>query len=387
MKKQAIYILLLAAVAASSCVYSFEPEIDKSAPRKLVVEGDILIGTVSTINLSYMSYLDEEYSPLTFSASARVECEDGTVYKPFLEPSVGSFQFNLYTASPDKRYRLYVELQDGREYTTPWMDVHKAPVIDDITHELDSVFNRVMFNLSLHSDDGEQYFRWYFDEDWEYNSIWNATHYYVPPTEDIPTGYMLEYGKYEGIYHCWVHSSSTNLMFTTTRDLDSDIVTERNFYRVPADSKMMSVMYAMNVTAESLSADSYNYRKNVRTNSDNLGDLFAPIPSEMRGNIRNVNDSTELVLGYVNVSQVTSKRIFVDNNETGYYNVRKYIPEEDLPIPLGPEEWSRYYYNKKFLPVSKGEGGTYYWAPARCVDCRMQGGTKNRPAFWPNKDY
>ena len=126
MKKQAIYILLLAAVAASSCVYSFEPEIDKSAPRKLVVEGDILIGTVSTINLSYMSYLDEEYSPLTFSASARVECEDGTVYKPFLEPSVGSFQFNLYTASPDKRYRLYVELQDGREYTTPWMDVHKA---------------------------------------------------------------------------------------------------------------------------------------------------------------------------------------------------------------------------------------------------------------------
>ena len=394
MRKIVIYIILtVAAAAATSCIYPFEPELDRSAGRNLVIEGDLLVGSYSRVKLSYMSYLDEDISEWAVRAAVWAENERGDRFEGMNEGS-NTYYVSLYGADPSSRYRLCVRLDDGREYASEWAEARKAPVVDDITFEPNTDSTLVMFNISLHSDDGEQYFRWSFDEDWEYHSLYRATHKYVYVTEDDPMfefspyGYMVQYGSREGTYYCWKHESSHDLMFTTTRELSTNTVTERNFYRVPASSNKMSILYAITVTAESLSEDCYDYWKNVRTNSENLGDLFAPIPSEMRGNIYNVADSTELVLGFINVSATSQKRIFVDNTVTGFYNERIFVPEEDLPIPLPyGEDWVRYYLYKKFLPVGKGEAESFYWAPARCIDCRMAGGTKNRPTFWPNDHY
>ena len=53
MRKILIHIMLLmVTVAVSSCVYPFEPELDKSAGRNLVIEGDLLIGSFSYIRLT-----------------------------------------------------------------------------------------------------------------------------------------------------------------------------------------------------------------------------------------------------------------------------------------------------------------------------------------------
>ncbi len=389
MKKSLTYLIIwMVAALAASCVYPYEPEVDKSSGRNLVVEGDILIGeSQCNFRLGYMLYLDEEISNKRVTATVRVESEAGRVFDGH-PLSANEYQVDLATADPDDRYRLHVVLEDGREYASEWAEVRKPCVVDDITHELDNMTGRVRFNITLHSDDGEKYFRWYFDEDWEYASLYEATHKYVVDLEDPEdSGHMEEFFRGEGTHYCWMSQQSTGLYFTTTRDLDSDKVQEKNFYRVPAQSQRMSSLYSMNVKVESMTEDCYDYWKNVRTNSENLGDLFAPIPSEMRGNIYNLADPDETVIGYVNVSMIAQKRIFVDNEITGYYVRNPYIPEEDWMIDLPPAEWRRYYVNKQYLPVSKGEGSIFYWAPKRCVDCRLQGGTKNRPAYWPNEHF
>ena len=389
MKKTALYMFLwIAAAAVSSCVYPFEPEVDRSSGRKLVVEGDILIGEpVCEFSLGYMYYLDEDILNQPVRATVRVESESGKVYGCTINDAY-KYVTDLSVASPDDRYRLYVKLEDGREYASEWAEVRKPCVVDDVTHELDSWSGQVRFNITLHSDDGEQYFRWFFDEDWEYESLYNATHWYhVDLSDPDDAGYMVQYGEREGTHYCWMHERSTGLFFTTTRDLDSDKVQEKNFYRIAAQSQRMSSLYSMNVKVESITEDSYDYWKNIKTNSENLGDLFSPIPSEMRGNVYNLADPDEIVLGYVNVSGLAKKRIFVDNLVTEYYVHKTYIPEDDWMIDLLPDEWRRYYLYKQYLPVSKGEGSIFYWAPKRCVDCRLQGGTKNRPDFWPNKHY
>lgn len=388
MRNILIHIMILMVTAAvSSCVYPFEPELDKSAGRNLVIEGDLLIGSYSYIRLGYMSYLDEDVAEWDVKAEVRAEDEKGNMY---IGKRVDSnlYLISLNLADPSSRFRLYVVLDDGREYASEWAEARRAPVVDEITHELYAPTNQVRFNITLHSDDGEQYFRWFFDEDWEYESLYNATYWYDLDIEDPEdNGRMIKYGEREGTHYCWMNQQSTGLYFTTTRDLESDKVQEKNFYRVAAQSQKMSSLYSMNVRVESTTEDCFDYWKNVRTNSENLGDLFSPIPSEMRGNIYNLSDPDEIVLGYVNVSTIAEKRVFVDNNETGYYIKKTYIPEEDWMIEVPTSEWRRYYLYKQYLPVSKGEGSIFYWAPKRCVDCRLQGGTKNRPVFWPNKHY
>jgi hypothetical protein len=394
MKKRALYMILWMAAAASSCVYPFEPDVKSSAGRNLVIEGDILIGDISTIQLGYMAYLDEDYYELAVPAEVQVESESGKVYQGRNITDANNYVVNLIDATKDDKYRLHVKLDDGREYATAWTTPRRPCVVDEITHELDSTRSQVRFNISLHSDDGEQYFRWYFDEDWEYESLYEAKYLYnPPPKEDFDNGgtdpgYMTKIVRpRDGTHYCWMNDVSHLLLFTTTRDLESNRVTEKNFFRVASQSQKMSLLYAMTVRVESLSKESYDYWNAMKTNSEKVGDLFSPIPSEMRGNIYNVKDSTELVLGYINVSGVAEKRVFVDNSVTGYYVKNPRIPEENWMIPITTDEWPRYYYYKNYLPVSEGEGPEFYWAPKRCVDCRLQGGTKERPSFWPNKHY
>lgn len=377
--------------ALVSCVYPFSPELPQEE-RKLVVEGDIILGDYTNVKLSYMAYLDErDYEPV-HESTVMVQDSEGNEYQAFY-----SFTSGIYTIdtrqpkSLSAQYRLYVKLRDGREYASEWQTPRKGPEIDSITHELDDVGFSVRFNLSLHSNDGEQYFRWSFDEDWEYRVYYRADYYYVPPTpddEEHPYGQILPYGQGEGTRYCWKKGSSTALMLTTTKELSSDTVTEKNFYRINRDNQKFMILYSMNLKAESLSEDAYNYWHNMSTNSENVGNLFAPIPSEMRGNIYSLSDPDELVLGFINVSTVSQQRIFVDNEKTKYYTVPWKLEDDEVSRVINPEDWRSEYYSKyKMRPIAKGEGDTYYWSQIQCVDCRYLGGTKDKPSFWPNDHY
>ena len=104
----------------------------------------------------------------------------------------------------------------------------------------------------------------------------------------------------------------------------------------------------------------------------------------------NTENPDELVLGYVGVFSVASKRLFVDNSKARFYrNASGPLPAPDT---LGkPDEW-RKAYNQGMRPamdVWNEEGNRllgYEWWPVRCVDCRALGGSKRKPDYWPNRD-
>ena len=86
-------------------------------------------------------------------------------------------------------------------------------------------------------------------------------------------------------------------------------------------------------------------------------------------------------MGYVSVSRSNSCRKWMDD--------RFYIPtfwSDDFFTFVEEEEYENYYTNWEYRPVRtivqenvvKGVG----WAPARCVDCVLAGGTKEKPSLW-----
>jgi len=102
-----------------------------------------------------------------------------------------------------------------------------------------------------------------------------------------------------------------------------------------------------------------------------MGSLFAPIPSEMNGNITNVS-STKKAIGYVDVSIPSKKTLFISSQEAGYEPSGKSCEVLD--------------YSKTGYGIFQldNSGAVTSWAPVECIDCTRNGGTKNKPAFWPN---
>jgi hypothetical protein len=143
-------------------------------------------------------------------------------------------------------------------------------------------------------------------------------------------------------------------------------------------------MYRIKVDLEPLTKEAYLYWENVKSNSDYNGNLFAPTPSEMVGNIRCEQEPEELVIGYISAAQRAEKTIYLDAEEVQFY--KDSDPYEEPQLLESQIDWYEFYLRKRFLPYSSVVPGNYsqtYWAPARCVDCRLRGGTLARPDDWP----
>ena len=82
-----------------------------------------------------------------------------------------------------------------------------------------------------------------------------------------------------------------------------------------------SFQYPFFVTVKQLSItrDAYNYWERIKIVINNQGSLFDIPPAPVNGNIFNVNDSEETVLGYFEVAKTTTSRIYTTNADVPFY--------------------------------------------------------------------
>jgi hypothetical protein len=129
------------------------------------------------------------------------------------------------------------------------------------------------------------------------------------------------------------------------------------------------------------------YWEQLQKNTENIGTLFDPLPSQLTGNITCLNDAQEIALGYVGAHTVSEKRIFIAPSElprtwrplTGYESC---IP----PDTVDPADIHTVFGFGKVVPVKaaydvKGVFKGYTSGTRDCVDCRLRG-TAIRPSFW-----
>ena len=110
----------------------------------------------------------------------------------------------------------------------------------------------------------------------------------------------------------------------------------------------------------------------------------------------NVDDAAEMVLGFVSIVKPVTKRLFILDSEILFYRDPHRVPLPEREVPER-DEWTNYY-QRGYLPTTvyeppdpaettkPGYIELYHWLPARCVDCRLKGGTKNKPDYWPTPE-
>ena len=384
MKKRWFVLLFLAVAAAvGSCVYNFDPQIDGEGGY-MVVEGNIVIGEISQIRLSYswslvdtLATKDEERMRILRQSKMHVEDSRGGRY----ESAMG--YFDMQDADPSLEYRLVIENENGT-YASSWARALSPGQIDSLSFEINEDRTALSICVSTHTDGSEpSFYRWKVDETWEYHAE-TPSNYKYNYTGGLD-GDVVPLPYEESTYRCWTGGSRSEIMTASTEGLKEDRLVNHRLYSLGNRDQRISVVYQPKVTQMRITEDAYRYWEQMNRNGQDVGGLFSPEPSELRGNVANLNDPSELVLGYVGVMTVTRSDMYVDNNYIRFYRTSR--TNHILDTLNTPADYLDAYLTGKvptydiFDEVGNWLG--YEWWPVNCVDCRMKGGTTNRPPGWP----
>lgn len=411
------WLAAVAAVALTSCVYSFDPEIESSDSR-IVVEGSVSIGGTSHFRFTrVMPFSTREQETRRMEMTGYIEGEDGTrieAYNGGWDDARGGYEtksvvlgpvvtpgYHLYfdtsQAGASQRYRAHFEdRSSGAVYETDWLDVCVAPVIDDLSYILNRERSELNVALSMHSA-SDSHFRWYYEETWEYHSDLQASHYLQPEAlfDDAgnyqPLMALFEFPSGQNRYNCWSTFRSPEIKIFSTSDQAENRFTDLEFHRVSSYDQKLQVLYKLTVYLEAISEEAYLYWKNIEDNTSNQGSFFSPVPSQMRGNIHCLTDPSAGVIGYVSAAQMAQASMYYDDWKEKFYNGRgidwsSIVIEEFTDYNEFANWYSRGYLPLTVIPADMSEDGrlTFQWTKARCVDCTLLGGTKQKPKDWPN---
>jgi len=216
-----------------------------------------------------------------------------------------------------------------------------------------------MIHVATHEPTGKVlYYRWSYKEDWEYHA------------DVYLTGHP---------YYCWGKANNDVLLLgnaeKTVFGKLTDIVTEMS----PRSYKL-SYLYRIDVSQNVISKRAYDYFSNIKKNAQQIGSIFAPIPSELRGNITCITDPSKPVIGYVDISTTTKKVRYIHYSEGAYdrfYNRDCQIYTIIELIEMYGEIPAEYIvFDPRSNPVT--------FVKDICVDCTYYGGIEQKPDDWPN---
>ena len=370
-------IMALAAFVMVGCVYEFSPELDIKDASGLVVEGDIIIGDTSRIALSSVEALTVK-RPGKNSVKGKVWIEDdaGNMYQPETSGSSDSFKIDMTKASPDRNYRLRVTLDkpvsgNSRNYSSDWKTVLAAPSIDELDYTFDD--ENVFLWLSLSSPGGSGCFRWDFEEIWEYHADSLALFYY-DVSEDKVKSYE---GAIPPLYWCWAYAGSTQAGIAIAKSTGGERISGYRFFDISRRDKRMQTLYYIKLKARGISEECYEYLHSIEVNSTSTGSLTQPDPSQIVGNIHSDEDPLEVVYGYIEVSRMASRSMYIDK-----LFIEDVAPPSPPNNPMPPIETMAELYENGMRPYNIPAPA--YWISYRCVECTAEGGTKNKPDFWPS---
>ena len=385
--KTCVYLLMLV-LLIGACKKPYNPPVIANAQSYLVVEGVINPGADSTIfTLSRTVNLSSNSTKNQVTGATVSVLSDANNSYPLTEISPGSYASRGLNLDNTRKYQLSIKTADGKQYLSDLVAVSITPPIDSVGFSLKS--NYMQLYVNTHDpNNNTHYYRWDYAETWQFHAKYDSN--YITNGSDIVVRTPAQQ-----IFTCFSSDKSSSITLGSSAKLSQDVIYQNPLTTVPSTSEKLETKYSILVRQYALSGDAFTFWTNLKKNTEQLGSIFDAEPSNINGNIHNVNNAAEPVIGYVSASTVSSKRIFITNSQlpllwfptypydcvadTEWYAQPKtgqnlvqlnLIPLGSSMIPITP------FYGKAG-PAPLG----YLGAEVGCVDCTIRGTTK-QPSFW-----
>ncbi len=374
LSKPFIYFYGLLLLLITSCVEPYKPDIIQAPHNILVVSGFINSNGPTVFRLTRTQNLDgTNIPPAEKKAKLFVEEEQGT-QTALLEQTDGSYTGNVVVNNL-KKYRLRIKTADNNEYQSDYVEAKTVPPIENLRWE--AVDNTL--NIYVNTRDAQQktrYYRWDYEETWEFKTPFYAE---------------VEYknGKVEprldNINRCWRGAKSGAVHIASSLKLSQDVISDYPLIKLGSNSTKLPIKYSVLVKQYALTPEAYAYFEILKKNTESIGTLFDPLPSQITGNIHGVTNKNEPVIGFVTATSVQEKRIFISRAELPRLWVSDNEYRGCLPDTIGTREVVQRLGSGMNLPISgyqpNGVLIGYIISDLTCVDCRVRG-TNVQPPFW-----
>lgn len=373
-------IVWLVMLLVSGCVEPYFPEVKDSTSNFLVVNGFLNANGRTSIQLLRSQSLNEtEAPPAEESATVVVESENGERYG-LHETGYGTYTHPNLQLSTDTKYRLYIRTKNGNEYASDYLEVKTSPAIENVQWEAEDGEVKIYVN-AFDPNNSTKYYKWEYEETWQFRPAFFSVFIYDKGEVRFrePTD--------EPISICWKSDNSTRVEIGSSVKLSEDRISNYRILSIPYNSEKISMKYSILVKQYALTREAYEYQEMLKKNTENIGTLFDPLPSQLTSNIRSLTNPDETVIGYMTASTVETKRMFVNSRELPrdwrLFNPTCEIDTVLIKSGMVDERFTGGY----LIPVDAiFEAGSpdpvgYTYGTRFCVDCTVQG-TNVKPAFW-----
>ena len=377
----------------SSCVeeYVLPDEIAEQYTEQLYIEGKILSGTESIVYVMKTAGMNTGGIFNVPDAKVYVLAENGFRTENATYSTSGAYLIQTGELNDLTRYKLVVEYE-GNIYESDYQYLQASQEIDEIgfTEDFDKGEVRIWVNTQG-DNQHTSYYMWTFEEDFEYHSMFDMRvirtsagylHYsknYYPEVTDYVNPY----------YYCWIHRNSHQILIYGTDVLTENAVKQHVINKLTLDTPDLQTLYGITVYQSNLSPEAYAYYSQMKSNTEEMGSLFAPMPTEVYGNITCKNNPKIKVRGFVTASTTTMKRFFISASDLKQVKCQ-WRDGKMLTKPIFSEGYASSlisYLNNGYAVVSIDpsqitDSDVAYTAP--CINCLLSGGTKDKPEWWPN---
>jgi hypothetical protein len=372
-----INLFWLVFLGGMSCVEPYEPPTIENGAGILVVDGSLNTIGKSTIRLTRSQNLSET-SNVNTELNALVSFEDETGSAFILtEDGNGNYSLPQQIFSLEKKYRVKIQTADSKEYASEFVPVVKNPSIDSVSWKVTSE-NGVQVYVNTHDPENKtQYYRWDYEESWKYVSAFNSRF-------DWLNGYPVL--RTNDIYNCYQTKPSGKIVIGSTARLSQNLISNFPLVYMEQRSEKIRFKYSILVKQFGLTKEAYEYWLQLQKNTESLGTLFDPQPSQLTGNLTCISDPSEPVLGYFIAGSASEERIFISSDNlprasTYITSFSNCISLDTLFVFLLPLPKSKDFLIES-LPSGPGTITAYSYTSAACADCRTAGGTTIKPDFW-----
>lgn len=352
------------------------PEI-KTNNHYLVVSGFLNAGDTTYIILSRTRGLNDS-TPNMPENSAQVSVIGSSGDISFLtDMGAGVYQSNNLDLNGAETYQLQILTSDGNKYLSDTVSLLQTPPIDSVSWKQDSTgaSNKLGVNIYVATHDPSNpigYYRWEYEETWKYRAQYESYLEFV-------SGSLSARGMDQEVFFCWHDQRSTSLVVGTTAQLSQNLIYEQPVNFIPQGSQKLGIKYSILVKQYSISKEAFEYWRNLQQTTELTGSIFDPLPAQINGNIRNMANASEPVLGFISASSAQEKRIFISNNEVPRWG---YVIKGCEEITISPDQFDQYFGSGGYIPTGpRGIANVGATTPS-CGDCRQTGGKTTVPPFW-----
>ncbi len=389
------YLVLLIYLGISGCLDPFDPNVPESDQSFVVVDGIVTDQPGPyTVKISRSTSLNGDSDKVT-GAQVSIEVQNGGT-ETLIETRDGVYETSTLQGEIGKSYRLNINT-GGQTYQSTWETIYPSPVIDSVyyqirtigTTDVDEDEDVVQFFVdSRGPDDGPRYFRYEMEEVWKIGVFWPSFSDYIGNDQVVRTTNPR--------HTCWKYWEPSGINIATTVGLKSNVLSKHKIAFVGKEEERFTRRYSILVKQFALEEKEYLFWKNLKESNEDLGSIFDKQPARVLGNLTNVTNPDENVLGYFSASGVQEERVYVKAADvTPSLRRRPFCNPMDTLKKADFEELEDY---EETLVTAVNSGRSFFigfyfseiggnvlgalLALPKCSDCTLKGGDVNEPEFW-----